>query len=128
MSNRKKVLVIEDEPMLREVIVYALNDNFDFEISEASSGNEAITLIKNSEPFDLVFSDYKMKDGTGGDVFKHLCTTNYTGGFYLISAYALETMVEFKDQDLFKGEFNYFSKPWKDEDLVYTIEKYLTSL
>jgi len=62
-----RILVADDEPNIRTTIHDVLR-KYRAEVTVASSGSEAITLIER-QPFDLVLSDIKMPDKTGYDVF-----------------------------------------------------------
>lgn len=65
-----KVLVIDDEPRLRELLVDALAAD-DLEITVASSGAEAVQVANESTP-DLVVADLCLGDCTGLDVIDQL--------------------------------------------------------
>ncbi len=43
----RKVLVVDDEPLVRETLDYCLNDEYD--ITAAASGEEAIELAKQDD-------------------------------------------------------------------------------
>ena len=51
----RRVLLVDDEPMLREIMVHYLNE-LHCEVVEAGSGVEAMTEIKSSE-FDIIITD-----------------------------------------------------------------------
>ncbi len=54
---KKSVLVVDDEPMIRDLIREALGDRY--RIVEASSGEEALRLLESSRP-DLMILDIMM--------------------------------------------------------------------
>ncbi|HAS50323.1 MAG TPA: fused response regulator/phosphatase, partial [Gammaproteobacteria bacterium] len=59
MSTRAvRVLTIDDEPMIREVLATYLEDS-GFAVSQASNGPDGIDLIRR-EPPDLVLCDLRM--------------------------------------------------------------------
>ena len=53
-----KILVIEDEPAVREMLFYTLN-KADFEVCEASSGEVALDIIKKYN-IDLILLDWML--------------------------------------------------------------------
>lgn len=59
----KRILIVDDEPMLREVFSEMLAGP-GLEIKEASGGDEAFQMLQN-ETFDLVISDVRMPKGDG---------------------------------------------------------------
>jgi DNA-binding NtrC family response regulator len=72
VSENTKLLLIDDEEDIRDVLTLILESNFDYEVVQASSGNEAIELLKTTEGIGLVFCDYRMPDGNGGVVYSYM--------------------------------------------------------
>lgn len=66
----KRILVADDEDILRMLIVDTLED-LGFEIEEAENGNEALSQLEN-ETYDLVILDYMMPGKTGMEVLQAL--------------------------------------------------------
>ena len=65
-----KILVVDDEPAIRELLVDALSDDR-LEITTASSGAEAIEIARR-EDIDFVITDLQLGDCTGLDVLDTL--------------------------------------------------------
>ena len=69
-----RVLIIEDEPALRNTLARMLRRNFEVEIGMAESADEAIELLTTrmaDRPFDFVVSDFNLLGTrTGGDVLE----------------------------------------------------------
>ena len=65
MDDLRRILVVEDEPDLREIIVSILSDNHSHVVG-ASNGQEGLDQLA-SDSFSLVLSDIKMPlvDGLG---------------------------------------------------------------
>lgn len=61
-----KVLVVDDDPAIRKILRKVLKSN-SLECVEASSGEEALSLIRTSS-FDLILLDVMLKEMTGFDV------------------------------------------------------------
>ncbi|WP_433742311.1 response regulator transcription factor [Falsibacillus pallidus] len=59
----KKILLAEDEEVLRMLVLDTLEDE-DYDVYEAADGNEAFDLIQQQE-FDLLILDYMMPGYTG---------------------------------------------------------------
>ena len=57
--ERKKILVVEDNEDNRHILVYRLRKIGDFDIREASDGQEALSQIAQDPP-DLLFLDLKL--------------------------------------------------------------------
>ena len=63
-----KILIIEDEPAIRRVLVKILaEEDKSHQIDEAENGIEAINKIKK-ESYDLIISDIKMPKVDGIEV------------------------------------------------------------
>ena len=62
-----RVLVVDDEPNIRATIADILR-KYGANVTIGTSGQDAIDIIARQE-FDLIFSDIKMPDKTGYDVF-----------------------------------------------------------
>jgi len=55
----KKILVVDDDPVIRSVIKNALKPDTEFEVLTAENGKEAVKHL-NEQPVDLVVTDLKM--------------------------------------------------------------------
>ena len=77
-----RILIIEDEPAIRRVLVKILSEeDKSHEIDEAENGIEAINHIKKNS-YDLIISDIKMPKVDGMEVLdfskkKHTRNSNY---------------------------------------------------
>src|SRR5256712_12518680 len=105
MSNRAKILIVDDERSIRELLEIFLKKE-GFGVSSASSGEEGLAQVKASE-FDLIISDIKMTDMSGIDFLRELRNTSFGGQFILLTAFAsAETAI----QALKMGAFDYILK------------------
>ncbi|HMX45686.1 MAG TPA: response regulator [Candidatus Obscuribacter sp.] len=66
-----KVLLVDDDTNIRMVAVMGLEDELDWEIQEASSGQEAIQLASTQKP-DLILLDMMMPGMDGISTFGKL--------------------------------------------------------
>ena len=75
---RKRILVIDDEPEIAELIQSALeHDSGDYEVITANSGNEGLQMTKNEHP-DLVILDVMLPSTGGYEVCAKLkCDSSY---------------------------------------------------
>jgi len=62
-ATGKKVLVVDDEIYLREIVAFDLKEA-GYDVEQAENGQAAIKAIKESS-YDLVISDVRMPNGTG---------------------------------------------------------------
>ena len=69
-ARGRTILVVEDNPEVREVTIARLNE-LGFAVTAAESGPAAVALLEAGTTFDLVFSDVVMAGGMSGfDVAK----------------------------------------------------------
>lgn len=61
-----KVLIIDDEPFIRESLAGFLEDG-DFDVSSADSAEQALDLLRK-DPYDIAIVDLRLP-GMNGDVF-----------------------------------------------------------
>ena len=66
---KKKIIVVEDNQILRETIGLIL-EGLKYEVLSFSDGLKAWQVIEAGEPFDLVISDYKMPNMNGEELLK----------------------------------------------------------
>ena len=88
-GGRKKILVVDDDMIIVESIVQALEeDEYDYEVISASDGFEAGLQVSHFHP-DLVILDIMMPDIKGYEVCKKIKTTPKTSDTRIIvlSAY-----------------------------------------
>ncbi len=67
----KRVLLAEDEPMLREILVEGLVDE-GFEVEAGVDGMEALLLYRTRGPFDALLLDEEMPGLTGRQLLRLL--------------------------------------------------------
>jgi CheY-like chemotaxis protein len=69
VSHKPRVLIVDDEPALRELLHDALCEGL--EISTASSGQQALTMAQESRP-DILVTDLCLGDCTGLEVIDRM--------------------------------------------------------
>jgi len=112
-----KILIVDDEEMLQDLLELILTAEFDCETTKASNGREAIKLLESGADFDLIISDYKMPLATGGE----LCLFNMSHKnrpFFLFSGGELEDypeLLKFKESNRYNCFFN---KPFDEKHVI----------
>lgn len=67
-----RVLVVDDDVCMCDLVADLIADQIPARIRKANSGNVAIRLLEKGEKFDLIVSDYRMKDGNGADLMEFI--------------------------------------------------------
>lgn len=63
-ANGGRILVVDDDPMVRTFVVFALEDA-NYDVVEASDGAEALELIAGTAAFDALVTDIRMPNVDG---------------------------------------------------------------
>ncbi len=120
VQNTPKILVVDDELSMRELLEYMLT-NEGYAVTCAETGREAISVLEKNH-FDLLLCDIRLGDITGLDVLRASKKQNPDNVVILISAYTTtETAVEAMNE----GAYDYVPKPFDKDELLATIAKAL---
>ncbi len=115
----KKILVVDDDPHIREVVVFAL-DKAGMTAVQAANGQEALQSVAAHEP-DLVILDISMPELDGLETCKRMRKTDNTPILFLSS----------RDEEIDKiigleiGGDDYMTKPFSPRELVARINAIL---
>jgi two-component system response regulator PilR (NtrC family) len=115
--STQRILLVEDEPGLREVLTLAL-EGAGF-LCEAVAGIEEGQQALLEAPFDGVLSDLKLKDGSGIELLTWMKEQGLETPVVIMTAYATtETTV----QALNQGAVDFITKPFKHEELIASLK------
>lgn len=105
---RANVLIVEDEPLNRQVMSRYIG-LMNYRVFTADSGSEALELIR-VKPVDLVVLDYKLPDMTGIDLCRLIREDNLDVPVVLTSAYDVpeEKIREARNM----GMYGFLQKPF----------------
>ena len=109
-NGRKKILVVDDDPIIVETIVQALEeDEHDYEVISAADGFEAGLQVNHFSP-DLMILDIMMPDIKGNEVCKKIKTNPDTNKTKIIVLSAYLDEEKFKEMKSYGADMC-FSKP-----------------
>ena len=122
--KRKKILVVEDNPMNMELISDLLEIS-GYEVLKAMSGKEMFKIIGSvSKVPDLILMDVQIPEVDGLMLTKSLKENLLTRGIPVIALTA-HAMKGDREKALEAGCIDYISKPINTREFVRRISKYL---
>jgi two-component system response regulator PilR (NtrC family) len=117
-KHRGKILIVEDEKSMREVLRILLEGE-GHEVATASDGLEGISCIEK-DIFDLVITDMKMPKADGFEVLKRIKEISPDTIVVMITAFGnIETAIE----AMKLGAYDYINKPFNIEDIRLRVRK-----
>lgn len=117
MDTEKKLLVIDDEPAIREGVRRILESD-SYKVETFASGQAALERIKQ-EAFDLVITDLKMPGLSGTDVLKSIKEIHPDLPVIFITGYSsVDNAVEVMKL----GAVDYIAKPFTPEEMLRVIK------
>ena len=122
MKMGKKILVIDDEPLVVEVLKIRLRMN-NYQVITACDGVEGVERALREKP-DLIILDIVMPGLDGYQVCQKLKEDGKTKTIPVIMLTALGQSAERKKGFSF-GAYDYIFKPYDDEELLNSIERAL---
>lgn len=115
-----RVLIIDDEEVLRDVLEAVLRRE-GFEVLLAATGEEGLSMM-DTEEIDLVVLDMMLPGITGIETLRSIKETNPVLPVIIITAYS---SIDGAIAAMKQGAFHYIPKPFKNEEVVLTVNKAL---
>ena len=110
----RKILVCEDEAAIREFVVFNLQ-KAGFEVAEAATGEDAVSLFEKQDDFDIALLDLMLPGIDGIEVCKRLRSKSDRVGIIMLTA---RTQESDKISGLSSGADDYMTKPFSPSELV----------
>jgi DNA-binding NtrC family response regulator len=115
----ERILIVDDEIDMLELLELIITDRTEYEVVTTNSPLEVPNLIKN-QAFDLLITDLRMPDLDGIELIEMVKQIDGHIPFIIITAFGtIESAVE----AMRKGAFDYITKPFRQEQILLTIEK-----
>jgi CheY-like chemotaxis protein len=117
MERRKRILICDDEPALRELIRASMDDGFEF--AEASDGIIAMELARELSP-DMVILDLMLPRLSGLEVLARL---NADEQLRDVPVLVITAWNETREDVLAAGADDFVTKPFDPEDLRSAVNR-----
>jgi len=115
-----RILIIDDEEVLRDVLDAVLRRE-GFDVVLASSGEEGLNVLDGDE-VDLVILDIMLPGISGIDTLRSIRVSTPHLPVIVITAFST---IEGAIEAMKHGAFHYIPKPFKNEEVVLTVNKAL---
>lgn len=120
--NKKKVLIVDDETLVRQFLHEVLAEE-GFSVFEAADGGDALNTLTNN-PMDVVIMDLRMPGMDGIETLKEINKGEIPTKVIIMTGYAtIRTAVD----TIKLGAFNYIAKPFENDDLVAMVKEAVAS-
>jgi DNA-binding response OmpR family regulator len=113
-----KILVVDDEPPLRELVVVTLGDAY--ACDEAPNGDAALKLLRKRR-YDMVVLDVMMPGRSGIDVLREMRADEALRDVPVVVMSAWQSTEDI-DAALAAGANGFLPKPFRVEDLDSTVK------
>jgi len=121
MTKPKTLLIVDDDPDLREVLADQLQLQQEFEVIQAKSGAEGLEAVKRDH-VDLVLLDVGLPDGDGRQVCQQMRSGGLKAPIIMLTGADSETDTI---QGLDAGASDYVTKPFRLGVLIARIKAQL---
>ncbi|MEK7735496.1 MAG: sigma-54 dependent transcriptional regulator, partial [Nitrospirota bacterium] len=118
--NKGKILIVEDEKSMREVLGILLEGE-GYDVTLAAGGIDGISLL-NKDIFDMVITDINMPKVNGFEILKKVRETSPDTLVIMITAFGTtESAIEAMQL----GAYDYIHKPFKIDEIRLVVKKAL---
>ncbi len=115
----EKILIVDDEPDMLKLLSMIIRDKTPYEITTTNNPVEAVELVRNGS-FDVVITDLKMPGLDGLQLLEEVKKRDEDVPVIIITAYGT---IDAATEAIQKGGFDFITKPFKKEQIIFTIEK-----
>ena len=121
-ADQPGVLVVEDEPAQREVLVYNLEAE-GFDVAKAETGDEALVLVEEAQP-DVIILDWMLPGVSGIEICRRLKSKSSTRSIPVIMLTARSEEAD-RVRGLETGADDYVVKPYSVIELMARVRTQL---
>ncbi|MFY9550623.1 MAG: sigma-54 dependent transcriptional regulator [Thermoanaerobaculia bacterium] len=118
--SKPRLLIVDDEKSLREVLQYFFHKQ-GFEVSIAANYTEGVAAALRASP-DVILCDIKMPDGNGLDLLARVREEKLETPVIMITAH---TSTEDAIQAMKRGAIDYIKKPFDNDELLLIVRRAL---
>ena len=114
-----KILAVDDEPHMLKLLERIIMEKTQYEATTISNSLEVEEVLSDQQ-FDLIISDLRMPGMDGMDILRFVREHQRDELVIIITAFgSLESATRVMEL----GAFDYITKPFKKEQIIYTIDR-----
>jgi signal transduction histidine kinase len=110
-ENRHRVLVVDDDPKIRQTIFHVLNGEFDVTVVE--SGSRAVEIIRQEKEFDVVCLDLQMPGLSGIETLEKIKEMKPKTEAFIVTA---QSDFEAAKEAIRLGAYDFLNKPFVNHE------------
>jgi DNA-binding NtrC family response regulator len=114
-----KILIVDDELDMLKLLSMIIKEKTPYEVTTTNNPLEAVELAKQGG-IDLIITDLKMPGLDGIEVLEAVKKDDPDRPVIFITAYAT---VESASEAIQKGGFDFITKPFRKEQILFTIDR-----
>jgi DNA-binding NtrC family response regulator len=115
----EKLLIVDDEPDMLRLLQMIVREKTPYEVTTTNNPLEALELARKGG-FDLLITDLKMPGLDGIELLNAVREFDADIPIIIITAFAT---AEAADEAMEKNAFDFITKPFRKEQILFTIEK-----
>jgi DNA-binding NtrC family response regulator len=115
----EKILAVDDEPDMLKLLSMIIKEKTPYEIVTTNNPLEALEIVRQGG-FDIVIADLKMPGLDGIELLESIKQVDEDIPVIIITAYGT---VESAAETMHKGAFDFITKPFRKEQILYTIDR-----
>jgi DNA-binding NtrC family response regulator len=116
----EKILIVDDEPDMLRLLSMIIKEKTPYEVTTTNNPLEALELAKKG--YDLLIADLKMPGLNGIELLESVKRFDEDIPTIIITAYGT---VEAAVETMQKGAFDFMTKPFRKEQILFTVERAL---
>ena len=118
MKQKTKVLLADDDPVLRKLLPYQLSSD-NFEVSTVATAEEVLAAVKE-EDFDIILLDVNLPEASGLEILTTIRQVENAPEVIMLTAdLSLTTGIE----AMRRGAYDYITKPALPEQIETTVRR-----
>jgi len=115
----EKLLIVDDEPDMLRLLQMIVREKTPYEVTTTNNPIEALGLARDGG-FDLLITDLKMPGLDGIELLNTVREFDADIPIIIITAFST---AEAADAAMEKNAFDFITKPFRKEQILFTIEK-----